>query len=337
MADKLRTIHIGLGHMGAEMARLVHRRDDMEIAGAVDVAPDKVGADLGEVIGLEHPLGISVAGSIEAALSETRADIAIHATGSHLPRVYPQLVQLIESGLNVISTCEELAYPAWQHPELAGKLDRLARDHGVTVLGSGVNPGFIMDRLPIALTGACQEVRSVRVTRVVDAAQRRLPLQQKAGAGLTVAEFKARVKAKAIQHVGLPESVALIAEALGWKLDDIQETIEPVIAQRPLASEFIQVAPGQVTGLHQVGRGLVGGREVITLDLWMTLQAENPRDEVQIEGIPPIHMIIPGGTHGDRATVGVIVNSIPQVVAASPGLKTVLDLPVAAGWGVINA
>lgn len=334
MPDKLRTIHVGLGHMGAEIARLVHRRDDMEIVGGVDVSPDKVGADLGEVIGLEHRLGIPVVGSIEATLSETDADIAVQATGSHLPQVYSQLVQLIENGLNVISTCEELAYPAWQHPELTRKLDRLARHHGIAVLGTGVNPGFVMDKLPITLTGACQEVRSVRVTRVVDAARRRLPLQRKTGAGLSVAEFEARVKAKAIQHVGLPESVALIAKALGWKLEDVEETIEPVIAQRPLASEFIQVEPGQVAGLHQVGRGLVGGREVITLDLWMVLQAENPRDEVQIESIPPIHVIIANGTHGDRATVAVIVNSIPLVVAASPGLKSVLDLPAAAGWGV---
>ena len=334
MVNQLRTIHIGLGHMGAEIARLVHRRGDMEIVGAVDVAPDKVGTDLGEVIGLDHPLGIPVAGSIEDVLAERKADIAVQATGSHLPRVYPQLVKLIEGGLNVISTCEELAYPAWQHPELSEELDRLASAHGVTVLGTGVNPGFVMDRLPITLTGACQEVRSVRVTRVVDAARRRLPLQQKAGAGLTVAEFQARVKAKAIQHVGLPESVALIAKALGWSLDEVQETIEPVIADRPLASEFIRVEPGQVAGLHQLARGLVGGREAITLDLWMVLRAHNPRDEVHIEAIPPIHMVIPGGTHGDRATVGVVVNSIAQVVAASPGLKTVLDLPVTAGWGV---
>lgn len=333
MSDKLRTVHIGLGHMGSEIVRLVHRRSDMEIVGAVDVAPDKVGADLGKVVGLDHPLGIPVAGSIEDVLSATQADIAVQATGSHLPRVYPQLVELIERGLNVVSTCEELAYPAWQHSELAEELDRLASAHEVTVLGTGVNPGFVMDRLPIALTGVCQEVKSVRVMRVVDAARRRLPLQQKAGAGLTVAEFRARVQAKAIQHVGLPESVALIAEALGWKLDEIQESIEPVVADRPLSSDFIRVEPGQVAGLHQRARGLVEGREAITLDLWMVLRADEPRDEVWIEAVPPIHMVIPGGTHGDRATVGVVVNSIPQVVAASPGLKTILDLPVTAGRG----
>jgi len=334
MTGKLRTVHVGLGHMGAEIARLVHQREDMEIVGGVDVAPDKVGADLGEVIGLEQGLGIAVAGDIAAVLSEAEADVAIQATGSYLPDVYPQLLPLLESGLNVVSTCEELAYPAWQYPELAAQLDRLARQRGVAVLGTGVNPGFVMDRLPITLTGVCQEVRSVRVMRVVDGARRRLPLQQKIGAGLTAAEFAAKAQAKAIRHVGLLESVALIARALGWRLDDVQESIEPVFAERPLASEFITVAPGRVAGLHQVGRGLVGGREVITLNLWMTLQADNPRDEVQVEGVPPMHMVIGDGTHGDRATVAAIVNAIPLVTAASPGLKTVLDLPVVAGRGV---
>ena len=191
-----------------------------------------------------------------------------------------------------------------------------------------------MDRLPVILTGACQEVRSVRVTRVVDAARRRLPLQQKTGAGLTVDEFQARAEAKAIQHVGLPESLALIARALGWKLDTTYDTIEPVIAEEELTSEFLRVEPGGVAGLHQVAHGFVGDREVVTMDLWMVLHADNPRDEVQIDDIPLLHMIIQGGTHGDRATVATIVNAIPQIAAASPGLKTVLDLPPTAGWGI---
>ncbi|HUW13059.1 MAG TPA: Gfo/Idh/MocA family oxidoreductase [Anaerolineae bacterium] len=333
MTKKIRTVHIGLGHMGSEIARLVQRRDDMEIVGAVDPAPDKAGADLGEVIGLER-LDIPVAESIADLLAGTEADVAVQATGSYLPQVESQLRELLSAGLSIVSTCEELAYPSLQHPQLAQELDELARKHGVALLGTGVNPGFVMDKLPIVLTGACQEVRSLRVTRVVDASRRRLPLQQKTGAGLTVAEFEARARAKAIQHVGLPESLALIATALGWSLDEVEDTIEPVVAREAVASEHIRVEAGQVAGLHQVAIGRAGGRDVLTLDLWMILQAENPRDEVLIDGIPPLHMVIPGGTHGDRATVAVIVNAIPQVAAASPGLKTILDLPPSPGRGV---
>jgi 4-hydroxy-tetrahydrodipicolinate reductase len=333
MAKKIRTLHIGLGHMGSEIARLVQQRDDMEIVGAVDPAPDKTGADLGQAIGL-GPLDIPVTESIPAALATVEADVAVQATGSYMPQVEGQLRELLGAGLSVVSTCEELAYPSLQYPELAQELDCLAREHGATLLGTGVNPGFVMDRLPIVLSGACQEVRSLRVTRVVDSSVRRLPLQQKSGAGLTVEEFEARAKAKAIQHVGLPESLALVAAALGWALDETDDTIEPVIAKETVTSEHMRVEPGQVAGLHQVATGWVDARAVLKLDLWMVLHAQNARDEVVIDGIPPLHMVLPGGTHGDRATVAVIVNSIPQVAAAPPGLKTILDLPPSAGWGV---
>ena len=330
----IRTLHIGVGHMGAEIVRVAARRTNLEIVGAVDVDPNKVGSDLGQIVGLGRPLGIPVSGSIEEALARAKADIAILTTGSHIPQVYDQLHQLIVGGLHVISTCEELAFPWLQHPEQAQELDCLASAHGVTVLGTGVNPGFVMDKLPVTLTGVCQEVRSISITRALDSAKRRLPLQKKTGAGLSLVEFEAKVKAKTIEHVGLPESLALVAKALGWALDDVEDKIEPVVADRPIASEFIRVAPGQVAGLHQTARGMIDGREVIRLDLWMVLQMENPRDEVHIEGIPPLHMVIPGGTHGDRATVAVVVNSIPLVVAARSGVLTVLDLPVALGVGV---
>jgi len=330
----IRTLHIGVGHMGAEIVRVATRRTNLEIVGAVDVDPNKVGSDLGQIVGLERPLRIPVSGSIEEALARAKPDIAIVTTGSHIPQVYDQLYQLIVGGLHVISTCEELSFPWLQHPEQAQELDCLASAHGVTVLGTGVNPGFVMDKLPVTLTGVCQDVRSISITRALDSAKRRLPLQKKTGAGLSVVEFEAKVQAKTIRHIGLPESLALVAKALGWALDDVEDKIEPVVADRPIASEFIRVAPGQVAGLHQTARGMIDGREVISLDLWMVLHMENPRDEVRIEGIPPLHMVIPGGTHGDRATAAMVVNSIALVAAAKPGLLTVLDLPVAVSVGI---
>lgn len=330
----IRTLHIGVGHMGAEIVRVATERTNLEIVGAVDVDPHKVGSDLGQVVDLGCSLGIRVSESIEEALAGAEADIAVLTTGSRIPQVHDQLLQLVTRGLHVISTCEELAFPWLRHPEQAQELERAALVHGVTVLGTGVNPGFIMDRLPATLTGVCQRVCSISIVRVLDSAKRRPPLQRKTGAGLSVSEFEARVKAKTIRHVGLPESLALVAKALGWALDDVEENIEPVVAQRPIASESIRVAPGQVAGLHQTARGAVAGREVISLDLWMALDMENPRDEVHIEGIPPMHVVIPGGTHGDRATVAMVVNSISSVVAARPGVLTVLDLPGPVGVGV---
>jgi len=329
----IRTIHVGLGHMGAEVVRLAARRANLEIVGAVDTDPRKIGRDLGEVADAGTLLGVTVVATIEEALAKAQADVAVVTTASHIPQVYDQLRELVNRGLHVVSTCEELAYPCLRHPDRAEELENLALAQGVSVLGTGVNPGFVMDRLPVMLTGVCQEVHSITVTRVLDTAKRRLPLQQKTGTGLTVAEFEAKVQAGAISHIGLPESTALIAKALGWTLDDIQETAEPAVADRRLASDFTVVAPGRVAGLHQTARGIAGGMDVICLDLWMVMRAENPRDEIHIDGVPPMHMVIHGGTHGDRATVGMVVNSIPLVVTARPGLLTVLDLPVAASIG----
>lgn len=333
MTDQIRTIHYGIGFVGAETARLARQRPNIQMVGAVDVDPAKAGRDLGEVVAGEK-WGVPIVARLEQVLSRADADVVIHTTGSHIPQVYSELEALIHAGLNVVSSCEELSFPDLQHPDLAEKLDQLARHHGVTVLGTGINPGFLMDRLPLTLTGVCQEVRSIRAVRIVDTARRRFQLQRKTGTGQTVAEFQEKVRTGTIKHVGLPESAAMLASGLGWHLDELTESIEPVVAEQVQRSEHFEVKPGDVCGVRQVVRGLSGGREVVRLDLEMSLNVENPRDEVIIDGIPPIHMIIPDGVHGDRATAAVVVNSIPLVVDAQPGLLTVLDLPAPMSTGV---
>lgn len=322
----IRLLHYGLGPIGCGIARLACQREGLEPVAAVDIDPNKVGQDLGSVIGLERPLGILVSPKV-TALKGVVAQVAIHSTGSNLEEVYPQLEELIKARLDIISTCEELAYPRLSHPDLAAKLDRLAKKNEVTVLGTGVNPGFVMDTLPLALSAACQVVGKVQVQRKVDISARRLNLQRKAGAGLTPAQFQEGVKARKIGHVGLRESVALLAAALGWELEAIQEEIEPVVAEKALRSEFIEVKPGQAAGLHQVSRGIKGGKEVITLDLQMCLGVKEPGDYITIEGTIPLKMALQG-VQGDLATAAVVVNAIPSVVNAPPGLLTMADLPL---------
>ncbi len=168
MTDRIRTIHYGLGPIGSHIARVAARRDYLEIVGGVDIDPEKVGKDMGHVIGLQKPLGIPVDGSLEAVLARTEADVVVHSTGSHLPQVQGQLAALIQAGLHVVSTGEELSYPWADHPTEAAELDALASEHGVVVLGTGVNPGFVMDTLALVLSGVCQEVKHVRIERVVD-------------------------------------------------------------------------------------------------------------------------------------------------------------------------
>jgi 4-hydroxy-tetrahydrodipicolinate reductase len=315
-----------VGAIGAGIGRLAAQRDDIALVGAVDSAPDKAGRPLYEALGIE-PSGKQANPSIEAeaekALAAARPQVVLHATGSYLPDVLPQLLACVRAGANVVSTCEELSYPWRRHPEMAKQLDAEAKAHGVTVLGTGVNPGFVMDTLAVTLSGVCQRVDRVRVARIVDVATRRPQLQRKVGVGLPVEEFRAQVATGRFGHVGLQESCWLVAEGLGWRLDALEETIEPVIASDGLAA-----------GMRQTARGRLDGRTVIDALVQMSMGAERPRDEIEIDGTPPIRLVLEGGIAGDSATPAVIVNAVPRVVAHAPGLITMLDLPVVTGAGV---
>ncbi len=300
----------------------------IEIVGAVDKDPAKAGRDLGEFLGAaDAPWGVTIAPEAASVLAKP-ADLVVHSTSSYLSSVMDQLLECIGAGCCVVSTCEELAYPFRKFPELSKKLDESAIEEGVAILGTGVNPGFVMDKLVLTLSAVSQKVESARAIRVVDASKRRLPLQKKIGAGMTPEEFKQQVAAGVIKHHGLPESIAMVADGLGIEVDDITETIEPMIADETVKTEFLEVAPGQVTGVHQIGRGTVGGTEKIFMELKMYVGAKNPGDTVELTGQPNISLTIPGGTHGDIATAAVAVNAIPTILAANAGLRTSRDLPL---------
>jgi 4-hydroxy-tetrahydrodipicolinate reductase len=256
----------------------------------------------------------------------------LHATSSALAKVAEQLAQVARAGAHVVSTCEELAYPWTAQPQLAAELDAAARRAGITLLGTGVNPGYAMDALPLMLTAPCAAVRSVRVLRVVDAARRRGPLQRKVGAGLTPAEFEARVKSGLVRHVGLPESLHMLATRLGWQLDKMDDSIAAVLADAPITTEFVEVAAGQVAGVRQVARGFISGREVLNLELQMYVGAPDPRDSVDIDGDPPVQMTIGGGLHGDVATAAIVLNAASSVIRAAPGLASMAEVPLVHFW-----
>lgn len=319
---------VGLGPIGVEVGKALSGRDGMSLLGAADPAPDKAGRPLSDLLGGAFP-GVVIRPSASALYGESAAsrghtDVALLCTGSRLHAVLPQIEEAIAAGFHVVSTCEELAYPELRHLPMARRLDALARERGVAVLGTGVNPGLVMDRLVLAVASACVRVDSVRVTRVVDAAKRRGPLRAKVGAGMTRQEFAAGVAAKRLGHVGLSESAALIALGLGLPIHEITETIEPVIA----ATETDGVAPGRVLGLHQLALVQAGDEVKVTLDLTMAVGAASPADSIEIDGDPPVRLTVTGGFHGDRATVGTVVNAVPFVVSAPPGLKTVVTLPL---------
>lgn len=325
---KIRVVQYGVGPIGASIVKLMRQKSALEIVGAIDSDPAKAGRDLAEAAGApDGPWGVKISADAEEVLGKP-ADVVIHCTASYLKDVTAQLLACIEAGCCIVSTCEELAYPFKKHPELSAKLDTAAKEQGVALVGTGVNPGFVMDKLLLTLSAAAQRVDSARSVRVVDASKRRLPLQKKIGAGMTPDEFRERVAAGVIKHHGLPESVAMVADGLGFAVDQITETIEPVIAEEAVQTQFLRVEAGQVAGVHQIARGIGGGAERIFMELQMYVGAKNPADTVSLMGEPNISMTVPGGTHGDIATAAVAVNAIPLILAAPAGLRTGRDLPL---------
>lgn len=324
----IRVVHIGLGPIGAAVARQVASRKGFQIVGAVDIDRTKVGRDLGDVTELGRNLRVKVTDDIGKTLKKVNPDVAVLCTSSSLKAVLPQFEEVLKRRVPIVTTTEEAAYPGPYNRRLAKRLDEAAKKAKVAVLATGVNPGFTMDALPIALTAVCERVDRVEVRRVQDARIRRLPFQQKIGAGLTDAQFQKKVADGSVRHVGFTESIQMIADALGWKLDRITDDVKPVFAQQTVESELLAVDKGYVCGIIQDGAGWVGEEPKISLRLEAYLGAPESYDSVLIEGSPQLFSKIDGGVHGDVATASITVNSIPAVIGAAPGYHTMRDMPL---------
>ncbi len=339
MASKsgpIRVIHFGLGPIGAGVVRQVANRKGFKVVGAVDVDPAKVGRDLGDVAGVGRQLKVKVSNDARKAIKASKPDVAVLCTQSSLKKVLPQIEAIVKMKVPIVSTTEELAYPTKANMKYAREIHQLAKKYKVAILGTGVNPGFVMDALPITLTGVCERVEAIRIDRIQDARIRRLPFQQKIGAGLTREQFQKKVDDGSVRHVGLTESVSMIADALGWKVDKITDEIQPKIASAAVASEFLAVDPGYVCGIVQDGVGYRDGEPVITLHMEAYLGAPESYDAVEITGSPALKMKMAGGVHGDVATASITVNSIPKILDVAPGLHTMRDMPLPSFFGGVR-
>ncbi|MEP0548708.1 MAG: dihydrodipicolinate reductase [Rhodothermales bacterium] len=330
-SSPLRVIQYGLGPIGLACVRTVLSKADtgqIELVGAIDVDPQKVGRDVGDLLGSGETTGIVVSDDAARTLDEARPDVVLHTTSSFLPGVRDQLLGCVRAGVHVVSSTEELSFPFDRHPALAAELDEAAEDAGVVLVGTGVNPGYAMDTLALTATGVCVGVSRVHVERIVDAGLRRGPLQRKVGAGISEADFEEKKATGKFGHIGLRESLLMIADGLGWPLDAINESLRPMIADRAHRTPHVTVEEGAVTGIRHSITGAVGGEVVISLDLRMYVGAEDPRDRVRVEGDPPVELVVPGGIFGDTATVATLVNTAALVGEARPGLRTMAELPV---------
>ena len=324
----IRVVHFGLGPIGSAIAQAVAARPGFKMVGGIDSDPAKAGRDLGDVAGLAGGrIGVKVEPNA-SRLKKMKPDVVVLCTKSSMKAVLPQIEAVLKAKVPIVSTTEELAYPVYTNVRQAAKVHKWAKKAKVAVLGTGVNPGFVMDALPIALTSVCQRVDRISVTRIQDARSRRLPFQQKIGAGLTTEQFQKRVEEGSIRHVGFTESIAMIADSLGWTLDRISDTVEPKLAQVTISSEYLAVDPGYVCGIVQEGIGYRKKEPVIRLYMEAYLGAPEPLDAIEIDGAPRLSVIIPGGIHGDTATAAMVLNSIPKVLEVQPGLHTMLDMPL---------
>ena len=325
----IRVVQYGLGPIGQGSANLILKKaitGQIQLVGAIDIDPQKVNKTVGSLI--DESSDVIISSDASKVLAETKPDIVVHTTSSFMPQVEEQLVECIRSGASIVSSTEELPYPFERHPAIASRLDALAKQNKVSILGTGVNPGYAMDVLALAATGVCTSVRSITVRRTVDAGLRREPLQKKVGAGMTVAEFQLRKEQGGFGHIGLVESLRLVMDGLGWPVDEFSEVLEPVIAKSNVTTPYLTVESGRVAGIKHTAEAFVSKDVGVSLDLRMYVGAEHPEDRVIVDGDPPINLVVEDGIFGDTATVAALINAIPQVLAASPGLKTVADLPV---------
>jgi hypothetical protein len=332
-SGSIKVLHFGLGPIGAGVVRQVAERRGFKIVGAVDIDPAKAGRDLGEVAGVGRRLKVKVSADAQKAIKSSRPDVVVLCTSSSMKKVLPQMEGILKLKVPIVSTTEELAYPTKGNMRYARAIHQLAKRAKVAVLGTGVNPGFAMDALPITLTGVCERVDAIRVDRIQDARVRRLPFQQKIGAGLTRDQFERKVDDGSVRHVGLAESISMIADAMGWSLDRITDEIHPKIATTTVASEYLAVDPGYVCGIVQDGVGYKKDQPIVTLHMEAYLGAPESYDAVEVTGSPTLKMKISGGVHGDIATASIVVNSLPKILEVPPGLHTMRDMPIPSFFG----
>jgi hypothetical protein len=316
MSKPFIVLQFGFGSIGKLIAEAIIKRDNIQLAGLIDINPEYTGKSIEEIISLS---------------SDTRTKIfSVVATSSSLESVTPIILDSLKSGFNVLSICEELSFPYRRHPELSARLDETAKNLDKTVLGTGVNPGFLMDLLPIVLTAPCQTVEKITITRHMNSSHRRFSFQKKIGTGMTHDEFRKKIDEGIITgHVGLVESIRMIDSALNLDLDQIEEIPpEAVLAKETVTNSFTTIKKHDVLGLKSTGIGKRHGVIIVKLDFLAYAGAKPQYDEIVIEGVPGINQRIEGGVQGDYSTIAMILNLIPTVTSLTSGLLTMKDIPV---------
>ncbi len=321
----------GTGAMGSGIISLILEKENLNLVGVVSKRKERVGLDVGWILGREN-IGVKISND-PIEIIEKGVDVFIHATCSRVKDAYPEIVPILKNRVNVITIAEEMSYPWVASKELADSMDSIAKEAGVSILGTGVNPGFVLDTLIITLTGVMKKIDRIYAKRVNDLSPYGPSVMKTQGVGTTVEEFNNGLKrGEIVGHFGFPESINMICEALNWKLDKIIETREPIISNVYRRTQYIEVKPGMVAGCRHVARGIIDGEEKIVLEhpqqVLPQLEGVETGDYIQIEGDPSINFVNKPEINGGVATISIAVNMIPLVYEARPGLLTMKDLPI---------
>ena len=335
-SENVKVLIWGFGAMGSGIAEVLLRKRGVEIVGVCDLHPDRAGRSLFELLGVARDgrPDVVVQGDIHQVLRRGAADVVLLATDSYTRKAFDKIKLIVELGINVISTAEEMAYPKAREPELAAELDRLAKANGVSVLGTGINPGLIMDLLVILMTGACTDVESIRAERVNSLSPFGPAVMEEQGVGISLAEFERQSAAGHLAgHVGFNESVNMICDAIGWKLDKpVEQSMAPIVSKVPRRTRYAEVKPGHVAGCTMLGFGTVAGKLAVEMvhpqQIEPQLEGTDTGDYVVIKGTPNINLCNKPEVPGGIGTIAMCINMIPQVINARPGLHTMIDLPV---------
>ena len=335
MKSKLKVAVLGTGQMGSGIVRLLLRKQGVELVGVYGRRADRAGVDVGEAIGLDGKMGVALSADLSEMLSSAKPDVAIQATCSRVEQAADEIKIAARGGANVISIAEEMAYPSYEAPGLAEEIHKLAMENKVTVVGTGINPGFVLDLLVITLTGVCYSVETITAKRINDLSPYGPSVLKTQGVGITPEAFRKGVAdGSVVGHFGFPESISMIAKVLGWKIDRIEQTRDPIISKVHRETEFVKIEPGLTAGCTHTAKGYMDGKPVIHLihpqQVHPHLEDVQTGDYIDIKGEPDVNFSsgpeIPGGI----GTIALAVNMIPQVVTSHPGLKTMADLPAPA-------
>lgn len=333
--EKVKVAIWGFGAMGSGIAKVLLRKKGVDIVGVCDIHPERVNRSIYDILGVEkngRP-DVVVCSEIEKVVHDANCDICVLATDSFTRKAFDKIKYVVGQKVNVISTAEEMSYPKAQEPELAAEIDRLAKANGVSVLGTGINPGLMMDLLAICLTGCMTDVESVTCRRVNSLSPFGPAVMEEQGVGLTVDAFNKGVADGTLAgHVGFAESVGMIAEALGWKVDKFEQQMKPIVTSVDRKSPYGFAAAGDVAGVNMTGQGYVYGEVKIDMihpqQIEPEMEGTHTGDYIVLKGTPEVNMAINPEVDGGIGTIAMVVNMIPHVINARPGLKTMLDLPV---------